>query len=223
MKNKFIAFCIGFLSLGLVLIGSFFFYSDRYVREQITFKTYEDLTEKNFPKASLEKLLKVHQNCFEEIRRQNLENFLLESQNLDSEQDSAAIKKRVSTYLEKEKLTAEGSFAQTRNATVASYQSEIIGLYSCSDEDSIQDNSTMIWNMCLATSMRGKGIGHRMLDHAIARCKKKEQNLLLVVEKDNLRAQALYKKHGFRPIEAQYSLEGQFEFYNRMPMKYYEK
>lgn len=223
MKKKFIFFCLGFLALGVLCFYFFFTYSDQYIRDQINFVTYQDLTEKNITGDESQIVRKIHTACFEEVKRRNLLSFWSQSQNLDSGYGEDLLKEQVDRYLEKGRIEKIKNFQYTENVTLLRYRNEIIGLYSCSPENTISDNTIMIWNVCISSSMRGKGIGHVLVEHAIKRCYSVDQGLSLVVYKDDKIAQSLYKKHGFRFVELEYSLEDRFEFYNKYLMKFHEK
>lgn len=224
MNKRFIFFCFGFIALGLFCFYFFFTHSDQYIRDQINFVTYEDLTEKNIAITDTDKIRKIHTKCFEGVKRRNLLNFWSQSQSLDGGgYDKGFLEEQVDRYLEKSRIEKVKYFQHTENVTILRYHDDIIGLYSCSPENTISDNTIMLWNVCISPSMRGRGIGHVLIKHAIKRCYQPDQGLSLVVYKDDELAQSLYKKHGFKFVDLEYSLEDQFEFYNKYLMKFYEK
>ena len=97
--------------------------------------------------------------------------------------------------------------------------SNIIGVYSCSSDTRFFGNDAMIWNVCLEKSNRGQGKGRKLVEHAISRCKKGYDNLLLTVEKENLTAQNLYKSLGFKKVDWPQGKPEGFEFFNKILMK----
>ena len=219
MKNKFATFCFGFLGFAFVCFSVFFFFSDLYVRKNIEFTDYETMDSLSHDEAL--KLAAVHDDCFKEERAKKLRTFFLKNKEVGARFDKRAFEERLASYLEEgNKLDYIRSM---ENVTLARYQGNIIGLYLCSSEDRIIQNTNMIWNFCLSSSVRGKGISHLMIDHAIKRCSHPGQNLALMVYKDSLVAQKLYKKHGFIQTEPLYSLEDEFEYYDKFLMKHSPK
>lgn len=224
MKKKFIAFCLSFLALAFLCFALFFYYSDRYIRSQVTFATYDDLTEKNVPFKDMQRTREIHTSCFEERYRKTLLAFYGESQNLDSAYSHEALKEVVEKQIEKERLWKKKNFAKEKtNVTLLRYQSNVIGLYTCAENNTITEGDILVWDVCLAENMRGKGIGHLLTEHAIKRCRVAGKELGLTVYKDDLAVIELYKKHGFEQIETRYSFEDTFHFYNKILMRYIEK
>lgn|GEM_PF-5493424 len=219
MKNKFTIFCLGFLVFAFVCFSVFFFFSDLYVRKNIEFANYETMD--SLSQDELLKLAAVHDDCFKEERAKKLRKFFLKNKEVGARFDKRDFEERLTSYLEEgNKLDYIRSM---ENVTIARYKGSIFGLYLCSPEDRIIQNTNMIWNFCITSSMRGKGISHLMIEHAITRCSQPTQNLALMVYKDSLVAQKLYKKHGFVQTEPLYSLEDEFEYYDKFLMKHMPK
>ena len=128
-------------------------------------------------------------------------------------------------FIDREIKSIENSFYKgfhnSENVTVLREENKIIGLYSCSDESEEFNNASAIWNVCLKPSVQGRGLGTKLMKHAIKRCFKEGQELILMVSKNNKRAKNLYEKLGFKTIEWDYDVDDNPRFHNKYLMKYF--
>ena len=223
MRKNYILFCSGFFIFALLCFGIFFYFSDAYIRKQITFTTYDDLTLKNISKEESDRAVDVHTSCFDDNRRKKLTAFYMRTNEIGKVYDKRSFEERLNRYLkedDKEKYNYFKEFREEQTVTLVRYKGDIIGLYTCDTETKIIENSRAIWDLCLTKTMRGKGISHLIVEHAIKTCSSPGMDLALVVYKDDKVAQSLYKKHSFKFKEPRYSLEDEFNYYDKFLMKY---
>ena len=128
------------------------------------------------------------------MRRTNLINYYTQQHQINDEFSKKKLEQQVDSFLK----NLQDSFIHTSNITLLSQGSEIIGIYSCSNDYRFFGNDAMIWNLCLDEKHRGQGKCRTLAKHAISRCKKNYDNLLLTVEKENTTALNLYQSLGFQ-------------------------
>jgi ribosomal protein S18 acetylase RimI-like enzyme len=198
----------------ILLIIFYFVYS--YFNNEISFKTSEHIKNLNNYQA----IKNLHEQCFAPTRRINLVNYHMQQQQISGSIAQHTIEKQIDSFLKE----LDDSFKHTTNITVMSQGNKIIGLYSCSsDNDRFFGDDSLIWNVCLQKEHQGLGKGQKLVWHAINRCKQNHDHLLLTVDKENIRAQNIYKKLGFKQTDWPQGKPEGFEFFNKILMKYIKK
>ena len=208
------------LILGLISVFTLIRLSNKAIHNNITFHHKKDLTIKNISEKNYSKIYTNHQQCFEEVKRKNLIKYYIEKDDLKSTWDHRAVEKKVADYIERSRTESTNNFKYTNNVTIMKFKNKIIGHYSCSEENKITDQNIMISNVCLEKPMRGKGLGRKMLNNAIEYCSKKNQDLSLLVYKDDKIAINLYSKLGFIFTEPSKEIDNSFYFFNKILMIY---
>ena len=223
MKKNYKTFLSVMLIIGILFILIFNFLANKSIDSHLSFHHKKDFTVQHLSKKDYSILYANHQECFEKVKLRNLTKYYIEKNNLQSNWDKNFIKKRVEKHLNH---TAKDSFEQfkyTTNGTLLKFKNKIIGHYSCAEESIITDHSIMISNVCLEKSMRGKGLGKKLISNAIEHCSKKDRDLSLLVYKDDDVAINLYKKVGFIKTEPKVETDTNFNFFNKFLMIYKPK
>ena len=223
MKKKYVLFLGIMLIVGTLFILIFIKLSNKSIHKNLSFHHKKDFTVKNLSEKDYSTVYANHQQCFEKVKFRNLTKYYIEKDDLKSNWDKNAIKKRVEKHIKDTKKDSIESFKYTTNATIVKFKDKIIGHYSCAEENTITDQSIMISNVCLESSMRGKGIGKKMIANAITHCSKEKYNLSLLVYKDDEIAINLYTKMGFIMTGAKTEIETNFNFFNKFLMIYKPK
>jgi ribosomal protein S18 acetylase RimI-like enzyme len=187
----------------------------------LRYETFALLSEDKILAMDLQKVIELHQGCFEEDRRKNLYNYYLQIKYPHSDEYFRSyLKEKVEQSLQQSRLGRKSSFRQMQNVTILKKGADIIGMYNCVPETTITHGSVMIYNVCLADKMRGKGIGKNMVQHAIDRCAEPGKELALTVYKDNYATVGLYKKLKFAIATMPAEVNEDFEYFNKYLMIY---
>ena len=200
---------ITLICISIILVT---YFSHTYFNKNIQFQTLDKA--ENI--KDYQKVKDLHSQCFSTVRRKNLINYYTQQQQINDEFSKKKLEQQVDSFLK----NLQDSFIHTSNITLLSQGSEIIGIYSCSNDYRFFGNDAMIWNLCLDEKHRGQGKGRTLAKHAISRCKKDYDNLLLTVEKENITAQNLYQSLGFQKIDWPQGKPVGLEFFNKILMKH---
>jgi ribosomal protein S18 acetylase RimI-like enzyme len=211
--------------IGSLLLAALAFivtrYGDQLGMGALRYETYEMLSEEKISSQDLQKVLELHQECFEGDRRKNLLNFYLQVKYPHSDEYMRSyLKEQVESSMQQARLNRKAFFRQKQDVTLLRQGSEIIGLYSCAREEKASHGSMMIYDVCLTEKKRGKGIGKNMMVHAIEQCAKGGKDLALTVYKDNEATVALYKKLKFVIVPMPDEVSEDFEYFNKYLMRY---
>ena len=210
-------------SIAFVLIGWtvwFFLLENKAgTNGKLRFEHHPTLTEEHISDRDYQALIKTHQDCFEDTRKKQLAKYYIEAKGLDEN----LVEGRVRKDIQRARMNAHQNFRFRKNFYTLHSGDELIGLYNCRDEDELTENSIMIYNVCLKSSMRRKGFGRKLMLHAIDKCRKPDQNLSLTVYKDDPYVVEFYKKLHFKIIEPQKEVEEGFDFFNKYLMIYTPK
>jgi ribosomal protein S18 acetylase RimI-like enzyme len=203
-KKKITLICIS-----IILVT---YFSHTYFNQNIQFQTLDKA--ENI--ENYQQVKDLHSQCFAPMRRTNLINYYTQQQHINNELSQKKLEQQVDSLLK----NLQDSFIHTSNITLLRQGSEIIGIYSCSNDYRFFGNDALIWNVCLDKKYRGQGKGRKLAEHAISRCKKDYDNLLLTVEKENTTARNLYQSLGFKKIDWPQGKPVGLEFFNKILMKY---
>ena len=186
-----------------------------------TIATYEELLPQDFSEAELGKLASLHQNCFEEDRRNNLLKYFVEVSYPHSDSYTRTmLKERVESMIQQARLTKKESLRHLTKVGVMRKNNAMIGLYSCAPESTLAAESILISNVCIAEDMRDKGFGKKLMKSAIADCKESGKDLILTVYKDHAYIFELDKKLGFVQIPMPETVGDDFNYFNKYLMVY---
>ncbi len=204
------------LVLALTVVGALLWHFDKLGSANLRFQTYALFSEQNISAAELSKVIALHEECFENDRRKNLFNYYLEVQHPHSDESFRKyLRERVETIIQEGRLQKKSIFRRKENVTLLRKGSELIGLFSCAPEQRISHGSSMIYDVCLASKMRGKGLGQQLMEQAIRQCQEVGKDLTLMVYKDNTPAIALYKKLNFSLVPMPGEAGDDFEYFNK--------
>lgn len=161
-------------------------------------------------------VLRIHRDCFDEQRRKNLIRFYQKYGGDDLYTAKAKSEGFLANY-SKEQVS---NFRKTQNIYIVSEKQEIIGLFNCREENEVTKGSIMIFNVCLKSSKRRKGLGARIMKTAIEKCSKTGKDLTLLVYKDDAYVVDFYKKLNFEIVSDLKEWDDQFPTFNKYLMKF---
>lgn len=210
---------IGSTLLFLCLIVTIWFALQWY-RSSIEIVFYESTSSNLLSDEDAKSLVQIHQECFESVRRDKLSKYLKFKSPPSSPLEETIIKKRVESLISDGRVKSKDIFKEMQNLYITKYHGEIVGMFNCFDDDNFTNSGVMIYNVCLSKELRGRGIGKKMMQHAIAHCLKPNKVLALTVYKDHTQTIKLYESLGFAitdPIKIQ---EDSFDFFDKYFMLY---
>ncbi len=199
----------------LASAGGAYFWTKAQRKSDLTFSNHNPLRS-GMKDSDFKELMSIHQDCFDESRRQNLIRYFIKYQSLDK----MLAERRANQAMQEAKEDAEERFAKTINAFVVREDNKLLGMFNCRYEDQVTAGSMMIFNVCVRKDKRGQGYGERIMAHAIEQCKKPAQDLTLMVYKDDTKVVNFYKNLNFKIISELNEWDQQFSYFNRYLMKY---
>lgn len=185
---------------------------------EVRFTNLPNLGAKHINQPDYNKLLKVHQSCFDQVNEDKLLAYQLHKSG--KSKASAVEKRQIKDRMERIRLSSVMSFRRTVEPTIAWYKGSPIGLYSCEDHDEIMPGAVILHNVCVHESYRGHGVGTLLTKHAIKKCMKKNRPFVLTVYKDDKPVIDLYKKHGFVEPKLEKPLPNEFYYFDKIFMVY---
>lgn len=93
----------------------------------------------------------------------------------------------------------DGRYYSDMRKTTMSLVKELLGIEFPGMEDEAVPGEYYVDSLAVLPAFRGMGIGRRLLEHAIGDGKSLRLTITLAVEKDNAKAQHLYRSLGFVP------------------------
>lgn len=213
MKKKLLIF-IAFMFLGGVL-WLFLPRIKTPLDRVLTFESHDPLG-KDMSDADLKALFQMNEDCFKEMRRKNLTLFLQKYSGLDS----VFAQKRADKLMENIAKDLPKDFASIDNAYVMRDRGQLIGYFSCKEENKLTHDSIMVFNVCVKKEKRGQGYGKELMLHSFKNCMKPGKDFTLLVSKDDTKVINFYKDLNFEIVSSLEEWEHLFEFFNRYLMKY---
>ncbi len=216
MKNNILLTCLLVLGIMLVVIAS-----NWLKQPDLHLKYYENLSKNTISDADFKRTLQIHEDCFGEVRKKNMVGYWLPRlQELSPNATEESLVNKIEQKEIEVRLNKETTFRYTEKVQVLKNGNKIIGLYNCEEEDILTPNYIMIYNVCIAPPSRGKGYGKFLMENAIKQCSRTGKGLSLLIEKENLRAQKLYEKLGFRLTKPPRPFPDSFPYFNKKFMTY---
>ena len=193
----------------------------RAYRSTVAFEFYEKVTPTTFSQRQRKKLALLHNECFEDVRRSKLRSFIKETHGTSSPLEEQLMNQRIESMLVSQRLTAQDSYQDVENLFLVRYHGEISGMFRCvKNDDDYTNQGTVLWDLCLATKLRGRGIGKQMIRHAIKKCREPGKVFALTVYKDEPQNIGLYQTLGFKITQPEKSPPDGFVSYGKHFMIY---
>lgn len=187
----------------------------------LTFVSKPDLGSSHISEAEFHALVSLHNECFDPDKEKYLSDYLLSlSPPTLAEQQEVQIRQKVRKMVEEGHRSKLTHMRHVRNVTWVRDHRGIVGMYDCRVDSSITHDSVMIFDLCVAKKARGQGIGSRLVQDAIHRCRKPGRDLTLTVYMDNMAAIRMYEKFHFRIIPRVKDPEDMFSMYKKHLMLY---
>jgi len=214
---------LSFLFVLALASGGYYwrFHSASALVQQVSFSHYNTLTEAKLSPSQYKNMLEIYHGCFEEAREIGLQKYLESQSPHDSPWEKAAIEKRVNQLLQDIRVDSTRSFKDRTNMYVGFLQNQVVGFFSCADDNVLTDNGVMIWSVCVDEKLRKKGIGSKLIQHAISSCQKEGRPLSLVVDTYRKNLISMYQHFGFVEMTPDHPFpEKSFDYFDKVYMRY---
>ena len=190
------------------------------VAEEVMITHYATVKEAPLTPKQYEEMLEVYHTCFEEAREKNLRNFLKSKSQHDSAWANINVEKRVSTALQDIRLSSLETFKERTDMYIGMLHDKVAGFFSCTDDHALADNGVMIGTLCVDAKLRKKGVGSKLIQSAIANCKKEGRPLTLLVDTYRSNLIAMYQHFGFVLRTPDHPFPDSFDYFDKVYMRY---
>lgn len=211
-KATFILFAVGLV----VLVG--YFRWNRTIK--VDFQHFNSLDLGEISKEDYQKVLSLHRNCFEELRRHNVTAYLKLNNTEFAALPESEQKERIDGYIWGLRLDQETEFHDTKNVYLAKDGKDIVGLFNCTESPQTIGHGIMVHNLCVKEDLRGKGVGTQLTQKAIEVCAKPTADLFLFIHDDQPELKTFYEKQNFRMVDPQPDFPDEFYYFKKQLMKY---
>ncbi len=214
---------MGWMILCLIGVGGLLYWrlvAKGRIAEQVVMTHYATLRDAPLSSKQYEDMLEVYHGCFEEARDKNVRGFLQSRSQQDSVLGNMKIENRVSKILQDIRVESLKSFKDRTNIYIGMLHDKVVGFFTCADDHVLADNGVMIWSICVDEKLRKKGVGSKLIQHAITSCKQEGRPLSLIVDSYRSHLISIYQHFGFVQRPPEHPFPDSLDYFDKVYMRY---